>query len=228
MKNVIIILVSLCFFSLHANAHGENGHKLEKDSLQHVDFDSLNENFAQKNLVEGDEHIHNQQEEHHSESVVKERASFNSFPTLHPLVVHFPIVLLLFAALFQIISFFVFKEQLSWVTLGTATLGLLGAYIAGRFVHPHTSGLSETAAWVLKKHELFADYTLWSALIAVVLKAVSHFFLERKLLVEVFVAIALIGSAYSVSEAGHYGAQLIHIEGVGAKGEFLELEAHSH
>jgi len=33
-------------------------------------------------------------------------ASFGDFPTLHPLVVHFPIVLLLLAPLFQIISLF--------------------------------------------------------------------------------------------------------------------------
>ncbi|WP_298247807.1 hypothetical protein [uncultured Christiangramia sp.] len=35
-------------------------------------------------------------------------------------------------------------------------------------------------------------------------------------------------AAYSVSEAGHYGSQLVYIEGVGPQGEYLESEGHGH
>ena len=41
------------------------------------------------------------------------------------------------------------------------------------------------------------------------------------------VAVVLLSAAYDVPQAGHYGAQLVHIEGVGPQGDFLELE-HEH
>lgn len=181
MQKVLIITASLFLLSFSANAHGEEGHKKDNESQEQIQNDSMGEASSIQVHIEDAGHVHGEPDTHHADAIVKEKASFESFPTLHPMVVHFPIVLLLFAALFQIISFFVFKEQLSWVTLGLATAGLLGAYVAGRYVHPHTNGLSETAAWVLDKHEWFADYTLWSAFFAVVLKSISHFF-ETKIM----------------------------------------------
>ncbi|MHA6250018.1 hypothetical protein ACXYMU_18950 [Pontibacter sp. CAU 1760] len=40
-------------------------------------------------------------------------------------------------------------------------------------------------------------------------------------------ALLLAGAAYFVSMAGHYGAQLVHLEGVGPQGNYLEA-AHEH
>ena len=102
-------------------------------------------------------------------------------------------------------------------------IGVIGAFIAGEYVHPHTTELTEQAKWVLEKHETYADYTLWIGLGALIIKIVSHFFLKRKLWAEAIVAGCLIGAAFSVAKAGHYGAQLTHIEKVE-----IETEAHNH
>ena len=69
---------------------------------------------------------------------------------------------------------------------------------------------------------------LWTSFIATLLKIISHFFLKRTLWMEVIVALALFASATFVSIAGHYGAQLTHIEGVGSQGKFLEDGSHDH
>lgn len=162
----------------------------------------------------------------HNDESVHSHGS-NEFPTLHPLVVHFPIMFLITAAIFQIAQFFVFKYELSWLTLILLLLGFIGAYVAGKYVHPHTYGLSERAAHILKEHDMYADWTVWLSGIGVLLKIVSHFVLKRKVWAEAIVSIVLIGAAYSVALAGHHGAELVHIEGVGPQGKFLEKH-HNH
>lgn len=146
------------------------------------------------------------------------------FPTLHPLVVHFPIMFFLIAAIMQLVQFFVFRYELSWVTLILLFLGFVSAIISSKFVHPHTHGLSETATRILKEHELYANWTIWLSGIGCLLKVGSHFVFKRKVWAEVVVSLVVVGAAYAVSMAGHHGAQLVHIEGVGPQGKFLEKE----
>lgn len=154
-------------------------------------------------------------------------ASWDAFPTLHPLVVHFPLVLLLLAAIAQIASFFVFRRELSWVTLMLLTGGFVGAIVAATFVHPHTQGLSARAQQVLEIHEKYASYTLWLSAIAVVVKSVSHFYFKRRRMAELVTVIVVVAAATFVSLAGHYGSQLAYVEGIGAQGRFLEQHEHS-
>jgi uncharacterized membrane protein len=150
-------------------------------------------------------------------------ASMNDFPTLHPLIVHFPIMFLLIVAAIQLVQFFVFKRELSWVALVLLILGFIGAYVSAKYVHPHTHGLSLRAAQILKEHDLYAYWTVWLSGIGSLFKIGSHFMLKGKVWAEIVVAFILLGAAYSVAMAGHHGAQLVHIEGVGPQGKFLEL-----
>jgi uncharacterized membrane protein len=153
-------------------------------------------------------------------------AGLDEFETLHPLVIHFPIVLLLMAAFSQIAGMFVFKNELSWVTMFILLGGFIGAYVAGSYVHPHIGGeLSLKAKQVLKAHEDYASYTTWLSGIGLLLKIVSHFVLKRKMWMEAIVAIVLVGTAFTISKAGHYGAQLTHIEQVEV-GEPAEEHGH--
>jgi uncharacterized membrane protein len=174
----------------------------------------------------GDGHDHQ-----HAVKEEKLKADFEDFPTLHPLVVHFPIVLLLLAAISQLAGLLVFKRELSWVTLVLVAGGFIGAFVAANYVHPHTTDLSEYAERILKEHEKYADYTLWIGGIALLFKAIAHFFLGRKLWSEIVLVVMLFAASYCVGIAAHFGSQLLHIEGVGAKGQNLELhsdDGHSH
>ena len=156
-------------------------------------------------------------------SVENVSASLEDFPTLHPLVVHFPIVLLLLAVVSQLAGMFIWQKELSIVTIILLAGGLVGAYVAGAYVHPHTEGLNDKMQAILTEHERYASWTNWFSLFALVAKVLSHFLLNRKWWSEAVVMILIVLSAYAVSMAGHHGSQLLHIEGVGAKGEYLEL-----
>lgn len=160
------------------------------------------------------------------ETVEQPSVHTSSFPTLHPLVVHFPIVLIILAAIIQLTSLFIFRRELGWTVLFLSAFGAAGAYLSSNVFHPHTAGLSDHAQRLLTEHELYADWTFWLAVAGLAVKAISTFLLERKWWSEAIASVALILAATAVGLAGHHGAELVHKEGVGPQGKFLEMHDH--
>ena len=148
------------------------------------------------------------------------------FPTFHPLVVHFPIMLIIMAAAFQVVSIAVFQREMGWTVIVLSLLGVIGAYLSSNVFHPHTQGLTENAQRLLEEHELYAQYSLLLAGVGFILKLISVFVLKRKWWSEAMVTIVLLGAAIAVAVAGHHGAELVHKEGVGPRGNFLEMHDH--
>ncbi|MDZ7846512.1 MAG: hypothetical protein U5L96_06965 [Owenweeksia sp.] len=197
-------------------AHGDEDHK-KQDSTTRVEN------------VQDNNHASTAPQNHASESTKPVQANFDDFPNLHPLLVHFPIVLLLLAALLAIGNIFFSKKELDWVVTIVIGLGALGAYAAGRWFHPHAHDLTAHMQAVLDQHDLYADWTIWLSITAFVLQLISQFILKQKRWAVILVSLVLIGAAYTVSQAGHYGSQLVHIEGVGPQGNYLETEEnHNH
>ncbi len=159
-------------------------------------------------------------------SAISTAAQIDEFPTLHPLVVHFPIMLIILAAAFQLVSIAVFRREMGWVVVVLAFLGSVGAYLSSNVFHPHTTGLTETAQRLLVEHELYAAYTLWLGAAGFILKVISQFLLSRRWWSEAVVTFVLLGAAIAVALAGHHGAELVHKEGVGPRGNFLEVHDH--
>lgn len=148
------------------------------------------------------------------------------FPRLHPLVVHFPIVFIILAFIIQIISFFVFKRELSWVSLFLIVLGFIGAYISTNILHggdPDLPTLSEIARRTFEKHEQFAHYTEWISGIASVAKIISHFVFKRKLWTGIVVAVLMAGAVYAITITGDMGARLVHIDAIGVQDNRIPL-----
>lgn len=148
------------------------------------------------------------------------------FPNYHPLIVHFPIVLLIVGAVFQVLSFVMYRKEFGMVTLLLLLTGTISAWLASNVFHVHVMNLTESAAKIFETHELMAKYTFWLAIAAIAAKAVSHFYLNRKWWSEAVVLILLVGASITVSIAGHRGAQLVHMEGVGPQGKYLESHQH--
>ena len=144
------------------------------------------------------------------------------FPNYHPLIVHFPVVLLIFAAVFQMLSFVMYRKEFSVATLILLLIGTISVWLASNTFHAHPMNLPEHVSGIFETHELMAKYTWWLALAALAAKGVSHFFVSRKWWSEAAVLILLVGASITVSIAGHHGAQLVHMGGVGPQGKFLE------
>jgi hypothetical protein len=104
--------------------------------------------------------------------------------------------------------------------------GTVAVWLASNVFHAHTAGLTGRAAEIFAEHELLADYTWRLALAALASKALSHFVWKQKLWSELVVAALLVACSITVSIAGHHGAQLVYLEGVGPQGR--HLESHDH
>jgi uncharacterized membrane protein len=179
------------------------------------------------------EHHHTSPAQHHatgrsaghemsSDASAANTAGLQEFPTLHPLVVHFPIVLLIIGTLLQWTSVLLLKKELSWVAWALLLLGFVGAYAASTWFHAHTTALPPAAQHVLEEHEQYAGYTQWFSGTALVLQSVNLFLLKRKIWMNWIVAILITIAALFVVLAGHHGAELVHKHGIGAKGHLLE------
>tara|TARA_B100000953_G_scaffold131672_1_gene108757 strand:+ start:690 stop:1340 length:651 start_codon:yes stop_codon:yes gene_type:complete len=216
MKKTVLIFF-LMFLPILGGAQDDEHyhHNHEEDTIQQVDTIDMEKEVNASTKLENNQ-----------DKPVK--ANLDDFPNLHPLVVHFPIVLLLLGGILQLIQLFVLKRNLDWVILLCVGTGFIGAYIAGVYAHPHTHDLSEMAKKVLEQHDRYAEWTIYASALGAVLKLGSLFLLRENKIFEILVFLVLGFAAYSVSEAGHYGSQLVYIEGVGPQGEYLESEGHGH
>lgn len=202
------IMLVLLFASTYFFAH--NGHKKTE----------------QKDSVHGKTPVISEQ--HQQDAVGLDHSEVTAFPNYHPLVVHFPIVFLLTAALFQLLSFFLFKKEFGITVLILLTLGVISVLLASNVFHAHTKGLTSPVKEILETHEQMASLTWWFALVALLFKILSIIYLKRNLWIELSVIIVLIIAAVTVSIAGHHGAMLVHIKGIGPEGKHLELQHREH
>ncbi|MCC3160208.1 hypothetical protein LJ737_23430 [Hymenobacter sp. 15J16-1T3B] len=152
---------------------------------------------------------------------------FSDFPNLHPLVVHLPIVLLLLGAALQALRVYRDWPPVRWITIGVLAGGFLGAVAASTVFHAMPLGLAPRAAAVFEAHEKFAVYTLWLSGITLLLAGIGVFFKVQGRPYEILVLVAAVATAGVLSVAGHRGAQLVYVEGVGPQGRLLD-NSHGH
>lgn len=152
---------------------------------------------------------------------------FSDFPNLHPLVVHFPIVLILLSVVLQGILLFKDYYQIKWVTLAVMGGAFLGSIFASYVFHAHIGELNPNATKVFERHEQFAFYTVWMSGLAFLLQGIKLFYKLNQRSFGVLVFVAALASAILVSVTGHQGAQLVYVEGVGPQGKNL-MKGHSH
>lgn len=152
---------------------------------------------------------------------------FEDFPNLHPLVVHLPIVLILLAAALQAVLVFKDWTQVRWIALVVMAGGFAGALAASTVFHAMPMDLPPKAAAVFAEHEQFASYTTWLSGITLLLAGIGFYFKVQRRAYEVLVLVAAVAAAGALSVAGHRGAQLVYVEGVGPKGNLL-MEGNDH
>lgn len=142
-------------------------------------------------------------------------------PNLHPLIIHFPIVLLYLAVASEV-AFRIFKtdylKKTASYMLGLGVISLSLAVLSGWLAHqnvPH----SELSFPVIEKHQLLGFVTLGGFLIASILKytaipQINHRWLKTCNLT--YLGLCLV-SITTLTLTAHFGGQLVYEYGVGVK-----------
>lgn len=140
-------------------------------------------------------------------------------PNIHPMIVHFPVVLLMFAVLFDVIGLFL--PKIDWLKKSALVLYFLGtiaaavAFITGRAA---SDGLNipATAINAVNDHADWAEITLWFFSIYTIIRLTTGYFskLLKKVIVIPIVLLGLIG-IYFLYQTGDHGAKLVFGYGLG-------------
>lgn len=140
-------------------------------------------------------------------------AALSPFPTLHPLIVHLPVVLLPLTPLLLLIAWVRPSKTLQWTATALLAAGWSGALLASRVFHPHTDAMTLVAQEALNLHEYWADWTQGlstAALLVLLSQNVAPIRKMQRFLRIAALALSL-AAATTVALAGHYGALLTHV-----------------
>jgi uncharacterized membrane protein len=138
---------------------------------------------------------------------------------LHPVIVHFPIALLLVGSIAELVSLFWKQPGIRQFALGTialGTFGIVGAYLSGGVAEEAIESLPGIHG-ALETHEDLAFVAMWTWIGLFSLRLLLTFrgWLNSGLFV-VYVALCLAGGAL-VGITGYYGGELVYTHGAGVQ-----------
>lgn len=140
-------------------------------------------------------------------------------PNIHPMLVHFPLAILFFAALMDLLTFFLDKKW--WDEKKTAVTYLIGA--AAAVVVYFTGGMAADSLDIPKiayhavgAHAGWAEWTVWFfgiyAILRIILSALGKF--ENARVHGLFFVLSFVG-LFFLYETGEHGANLVFNYGLG-------------
>jgi len=130
---------------------------------------------------------------------------------LHPLLVHFPIALVIFGFLAEL-AFLFFKKETSLSKMGyylliAGTLAAIAAWLTGNFF---TSEMDGAAGKIRELHELFATITLGCLLVTSVLRTAILMLKIENPALNIFAFILYGLATISVGITGYLGGSLVY------------------
>lgn len=137
---------------------------------------------------------------------------------LHPIAVHFPIVLFSLYVVFEVLG--IWKNNYTPTALIILFLGVISsifAVLSGNQAEASVKSISENVAEIVEQHETFATLVVWYFLFILIGRV--YFTVKKRLTKKVlilFSILAMIG-AYFVYLAGHFGGELVYSFGIGTK-----------
>jgi uncharacterized membrane protein len=148
-------------------------------------------------------------------------------PNIHPLLVHFPIALLVIAALAHFVSLFIPEKW--WDETKNTVLYTAGAICTGITYYSGTIAadsvfLPSEAQSVLSEHADWAEYLLWFFIIYALLRIAFHWFgLFEKRSFKVITFITVLPGLFMIYETAEYGGKMVFGYGVGT-GQLIQPE----
>jgi len=138
---------------------------------------------------------------------------------LHPLLVHFPIALLIAVLLFDAVGWLWRRVAFTEAALGIQALGVLGAaaaVISGNQAEEAVEGIPGIHD-VLELHERLGQMVLW---VGLALLALRLFLLWKRMSGQVtkgLMTLLSLGLAILVGVTGYYGGELVYRYGAGVE-----------
>jgi uncharacterized membrane protein len=142
-------------------------------------------------------------------------------PSLHPMIVHFPIALLLLALLFDVL-YFIFRKQ-AWLHAAANSLYVLGgiAAVAAFFSGRQAADLAEIPAFAnsaLAEHADLGQYTAWFFGLYALLRLAGWWLnWQEKVGVLLLLLVVAAGGAVLLYETAEHGAELVYRHGIGVQ-----------
>lgn len=138
---------------------------------------------------------------------------------LHPMIVHFPIALLIVGFLAEILSFFLKKDffsKASFYLLLLGAVGMIAAYISGNAAG---DGITEAGALgtALETHEHAAELSVWIISIAALVRVVFAFIKKEAGIFKLIGLALFFAAVLSIIQTGHYGGQLVYKHAAGVQ-----------
>lgn len=137
---------------------------------------------------------------------------------LHPMIVHFPIALLLVGFFSEILGLILKKDfftKAAFYLLILGTLGVVAAYISGNIAG---AGIAETGALknALETHEEAAQLSLWLITAAAIVRIAFVFWKKYSGVYKWISLVLFLLGVLSIIRTGYYGGELVfkHAAGV--------------
>lgn len=151
-------------------------------------------------------------------------------PNIHPLVVHFPIALILLAVVMNFFSLFIserwWDELKTTIIYGLGSITALVAYYTGSLAADSVFMPSE-AQTVLNSHANWAWWTVWFMGAYILLRILLHYLglMDRKD-IRVIAFLAVLPGVFFLYETGDHGAEMVFGYGVGT-GQLVQQQESS-
>ncbi len=137
---------------------------------------------------------------------------------IHPMIIHFPIALLIIGFMFDLFGVLVKKEFFSktgFYLLILGTLGVVAAYISGNIAG---EGIAEAGSLkqAIETHEDAAALTLWLMVITSVVRIGLVMLKKFKGAFQLIYLILFLAGVLSIARTGFYGGELVfkHAAGI--------------
>lgn len=146
-------------------------------------------------------------------------------PNIHPILVHFPIGIILLAVLMDLLNFFLpdkwWDELKSTILYGIGAVSAIAAYYTGTWAADNVFLPSEAQS-VLNNHSDWALWTVWFFGIYIILRILFHWYKKMdKISIRIAAFVIALPGVFLLYETGDHGAKLVFGYSTGT-GQLLE------